>query len=122
MLCDYPEAYIGQPGFELLQHIPTIWDETIVPNAQLDAFVTVARRKGNDWYIGTISNHDSREVDINLNFLPEGKYRVTMYSDAADANLNPNHLTKESLLLDHPGMIKIGMAKGGGNVILLTKK
>ena len=121
MLCDYPDAYTGQPGFEVLQHIPTTWDEIMVLNAKIDAYVSIARRKGNDWYIGTISNHDSRELAVNLNFLPVGKYTATIYSDAADVNLNANHLTKEIKQVDNSIQLKIAVSQGGGNVIILNK-
>jgi alpha-glucosidase len=121
MLCDYPDAYIGQPGFEVLQHIPTIWDETHAANAKIDAYISIARRKGNDWYIGSISNHDKHEVDIDLNFLPAGKYTATIYSDADDVHINPDHLKKEIKQVDNSGKIKINLSQGGGNVIILHK-
>ncbi len=121
MVCDYPEAYIGQPGFEVLQHIPTIWDETHVTNAQVDEYVSIARRKRNDWYIGSITNHDSREVAINLDFLPEGNYTATVYSDAADVTKNPNHLIKEIKTINKSMPLKIALSQGGGNVIILHR-
>jgi alpha-glucosidase len=121
MLCDYPDAYIGQPGFEVLQHIPTTWDETHVANAKIDAYISIARRKGNDWYIGSISNHDKHEVDIDLNFLPAGKYTATIYSDADDVNTNPDHLKKEIRQIDNKTKLKIVLAEGGGSVIILHK-
>lgn len=121
MVCDYPDAYIGQPGFEVLQHIPTTWDETHVANAKIDAYISIARRKGNDWYIGSISNHDAHEVDIDLNFLPAGKYTATIYSDADDVNINPNHLKKETEEVNGTNKIKINLSQGGGNVIILHK-
>jgi len=121
MLCDYPDAYIGQPGFELLQHIPTTWDETLVTNAKIDEYISIARRKGNDWYIGSISNHDKHEVVIDMNFLPERKYTATIYSDADDVDVNPDHLKKEVKEVDNTSKIKINLSQGGGNVILLNK-
>jgi alpha-glucosidase len=119
MMCDYPDAYIGEPGFEVLQHIPTTWDETHVANAKIDAYISIARRKGNDWYIGTISNHDKHEVKINLSFLKAGKYNATIYSDAADVDINANHLKKEIKQVDNKTTLKINLSQGGGNVIIL---
>ena len=121
MLCDYPDAYIGQPGFEVLQHMPTTWDETIVPDAKVDEYVSIARRKGSDWYIGTITNHDSREKEISLKFLPAGKYTATIYSDAPDANVNANHLIKETKLVDNSMYLKMTLSQGGGNMIILNR-
>ena len=121
MMCDYPEAYIGQPGFEVLQHIPATWDETHVTNAKVDEYVSIARRKGDTWYIGTISNHDKHVIEINLNFLPAGKYTATIYSDADDVGINANHLTKTMMQVDNSSAIKINVAGGGGNAIILNK-
>ena len=121
MLCDYPNAYTGQPGFEVLQHIPTTWDETHVTNAKIDEYISIARRKGNDWYIGSVSNHDKHEVDIEMNFLPAGNYTATIYSDADDVNVNPDHLKKEVRQVDNTSKIKINLSQGGGNVIILNK-
>lgn len=121
MLCDYPAAYIDQPGFEVLQHIPTTWDETHVVNAKIDEYISVARRKGNDWYIGSISNHDKHTVEISFKFLSGGKYTATVYSDADDVSTNPDHLKKEILQVDNTSAIKINLSQGGGNVIVLHK-
>jgi len=120
-MCDYPDAYTGQPGFEVLQHMPTTWDETHVTGAAVDQFVSIARRKGNDWYIGTISNHDKRQVEIDLSFLPAGEYSSTVYSDADETDSNPNHLKKETIQLNNLKTIRINLSQGGGNVIILHK-
>ncbi len=121
MLCDYPYAYINQPGFEVLQHIPTTWDETKVADAKIDQYVSIARRKGNDWFIGTISNDEERSVNLNLAFLPAGEYSASIYSDAADVQLNPDHLIKETIAVNNSKTISIKLSNGGGNVIILHK-
>jgi len=121
MLCDYPDAYTGQPGFEVLQHIPTTWDETKVTNAVVDKYVSIARRKGNDWYIGSIANNNNQQMEVVLDFLPVGKYKAIIYSDASDALQNPNHLTKEEKVVNKTMKLKISMAAGGGNIMILHK-
>src|SRR4029078_1770385 len=60
MVCDYPAAYEGEPGFEFIKQIPTVWDEIKVPAAELNKYISIARRKGNDWFVGTINNNDAR--------------------------------------------------------------
>jgi alpha-glucosidase len=122
MLCDYPDAYIGQPGFEVLQYIPTVWDETKVITAKVDGYVSIARRNKNDWYIGTINNHSKREIAIHLGFLAKGKYKATIYADGNDIETNANHLKKETRVVDNNGQIKLVLASGGGNVIILQKE
>lgn len=121
MVCDYPDAYIGQPGFEVIQQMPTTWDETKVPAGVPDQFITVARRKKDKWFVGTINNNESKEVTIPLNFLGKGNYKAEIFSDAADANENANHLTKQMKIVNSNTKLKLSLAPGGGNVIILTK-
>ena len=96
MVCDYPAAYEGEPGFEFIKQIPTTWDETKVLNAEVSNYITIARRKNNDWYVGTINNHEARQLTIPLSFLDEGNYTATIYTDADDVTTDPNHLKKET--------------------------
>ena len=121
MVADYPDAYIGQPGFEVIKKIPGSWDETKVPAAEPDQYVTIARRKKNDWYIGTITNNEARKIKLDLDFLPMGKYRAEIYSDAPDANENANNLTKQTTTVDRNTILDLDLAPGGGNIIILYK-
>ncbi len=121
-LCDYPEAYEGEPGFEFLTMVPTTWDETIVPDAVLDEFATIARRKGDDWYVGSINNSEQRTFRLPLSFLEGGSYEATLWSDAEDAAEHPNRLRKETKSVSKKDFITINMAAGGGQVIWFRKK
>ena len=117
MVCDYPAAYEGQPGFEFIKEVPTTWDETKVLDAKVNEYITIARRKSNDWYIGTITNHEARNIKVPLSFLGEEKYIATIYSDAADTNINPNHLNKVEKVITNKDVIQLHIAAGGGEVI-----
>ncbi|MBS1523314.1 MAG: glycoside hydrolase family 97 protein [Bacteroidetes bacterium] len=121
MVCDFPDAYIGQPGFEFLQQVPLTWDETKVLNAKMSDYVTIARRKGDDWYIGTISNNTAHSIKTSLSFLPEGNYNAEIYSDAPDADSNPNHLVKVVQQVNNKSILNTDLAAGGGQVIRLVR-
>ncbi len=121
MVCDYPAAYEGEPGFEFIKEIPTTWDEIKVPDAKPGEFVTIARRKNNDWYIGTITNHNARSVNTALNFLPAGNYIADIYTDAKDVNENPNHLLKQTKEVTNRDVMQLQIASGGGAVMRLRK-
>jgi alpha-glucosidase len=122
MVCDYPAAYEGQDGFEFIKAIPTTWDEIKVLDAKPGEFITIARRKNNDWYVGTITNHNSREIVIPLNFLADGNYTATIYTDANDVSENPNHLNKETKTVTNKEVLKLKVASGGGEVIQIVKQ
>jgi len=122
MVCDYPEAYEGQPGFEFIKEIPTTWDETKVIDADLNEFITIARKKNNEWYVGTITNHAAREISVPLTFLDDSNYIAEIYSDADDVHENPNHLEKKTIPVTKKDIIKIKIAGGGGQVMRISKK
>jgi alpha-glucosidase len=122
MVCDYPAAYEGQEGFEFVQTVPTTWDETRVLDAELSKYVVIARRKNNDWFIGSINNHEAREIAIKLNFLPAGEYTATIYSDTKDTSTNPNRLLKNVRIIRPTDSLNISLAAGGGSVVHIQAK
>jgi alpha-glucosidase len=122
MVCDYPEAYENQPGFEFIKEVPTVWDETKVLDAKVDEFIEIARRKNDQWYIGTINNHESRQIQIPLHFLSDGEYIAEIFSDAKDDSINPNHLNKQTSIVKKDATISLQLESGGGAVIILKKK
>jgi alpha-glucosidase len=122
MVCDDPAAYEGQEGFDFLRAVPTTWDETRVPVAIPGQLVTVARRKGDEWWVGTINSGVGREEELRLDWLPPGKYRATMYIDAADAGVNPNHLVREVRSIKPGDIVTLKLAPGGGTVMRLTRE
>ncbi|HEV8286836.1 MAG TPA: glycoside hydrolase family 97 protein [Chitinophagaceae bacterium] len=121
MVCDYPDAYIDQPGFEVIKNIPTTWDETHVPVAEVGEYICIARRKNDGWYVGTITNNKAREINVSFDFLSDGKYMAEVYSDAIDADENANHLTKQKIVVDRKTALKVKLVSGGGNIIVLNK-
>ncbi|NIJ54427.1 glycoside hydrolase family 97 protein [Dyadobacter arcticus] len=122
MAADYPEAYEGQPGFDFLQKVPTTWDETRVLDAALGEVLTIARRKGKDWYIGTINNSTTRTIKVNMDFLGEGNFQAELYSDAPDPDTDPNHLTKKIKDITGKDVLEVKLASGGGQVMRIISK
>jgi len=122
LVSDYPAAYEGQPGFEFIKEVPTVWDETKVVDAKVGEFISIARRRSDDWFIGTITDNTARQLNIPLNFLPEGKYTAEIYTDAPDANENPNHLIKQARVVTKQDSIQVNLAAGGGEVMHLKKQ
>lgn len=114
MVSDYPEAYKGQKDFEFIKEVPASWDETRVVTGKVGEYVTLARKKGADWYLGGITNWDSREVSILLEFLGPGEYTAEIYSDAPDADVNPKHTTIEQRRVMASTLLKVNLAPGGG--------
>lgn len=120
-LCDKPEAYEGQPGFEVLRTVPGTWDEIRVPLAEFNKYVTVARRSGTDWWVGTLNDGTARTLNLILDFLGDGKYQAEIYTDAPDADENPNHLNKETRTVTRKDVIELPLAANGGSVLRISK-
>ncbi|MBN8825482.1 MULTISPECIES: glycoside hydrolase family 97 protein [unclassified Spirosoma] len=79
---DKPALYNGEPEIEFFANVPTVWDDTRVIHDAIGEYVTIARRSGNDWFVGTITNNDGRMLKLPLDFLPKGKtYTAHIYSD-----------------------------------------
>jgi alpha-glucosidase len=119
MVSDYPEHYVGQHDFEFIKQVPVTWDEVRVLNGRPMENITVARRSGKDWYVGSITNWDARTVKVPLSFLGEGNYTAEIYADAADAVTNATHTEFTKQTVDRSKALDLRMAPGGGSAILI---
>jgi alpha-glucosidase len=117
MVSDYPERYKGQHDFEFIKQVPATWDEVRVLNGRPMENVTIARRSGKDWYVGSITNWDARTVKVPLTFVGEGKYTAEIYADAPDADKNATRTTFTTQAVDRNTVLEIKMVPGGGNAI-----
>jgi alpha-glucosidase len=132
MVCDYPEAYENQQGFDFIQEVPTTWDETRVLNAVPDQYIVVARKKNNIWWIGGITGNTSRTLNISLHFLEKGMWKAKLYQDDLKLPFNPNGILIKTIDInvpdiviksgsDNPDDLKIALGAGGGFTIKLEK-
>ncbi len=122
MICDYPAAYEGQPGFEFITQVPATWDEIKVIASQLNEYIVIARRKNDDWFVGAITNTTAREINVPLNILKKDNYSAVIYTDALDAGAWPDHLLKQEKEVSSKDIISLKLSPGGGAVVRLIKK
>lgn len=114
MVSDYPEAYRGQPGAEFLKVVPASWDETRVLDGKIGEFITVARRRGKGWYIGAMTNEQRRTLQLPLKFLGTGKYRMTVFTDGADAANDPKQIATSTKIVTAGDSLMMHLAPSGG--------
>jgi alpha-glucosidase len=117
MVSDAPQAYAHQPSFQFIREVPTSWDATRALNGEPGEFVTIARRHGDDWYLGSITNWTARDVRVPLDFLGNGKYTAEMYEDAADAADNPKHVAIRRQTVRKSNTLTLRLVRGGGCAI-----
>ena len=120
MVSDYPAAYDGQPEFEFIKKCPATWDGLKVLDGLPGDYITLARRKGDEWYIGSITNWQPRSLTVPLSFLKSGKYRAEIYADAADAGTSPKHTVISKQLVTNKTVLSARLAAGGGYCVRLV--
>jgi alpha-glucosidase len=106
---------------ELLGSIPTTWDETIIPQAKLGEFIITVRKKGDDWFIGAMSNWDARSLQLELDFLGEGNYGATICEDGMNADRYAADYKLSEKMLSASDTVDINLAPGGGYLLRLRK-
>ena len=120
MVADYPGAYEGQPELPFLSAVPASWDETRVLNAKVGDYITIARRHGKDWYVGSIAGSHGATLDIPLEFLGAGEFKAETYSDAPDAGVHPMKTVVEQKRVNKATTLKAVLVSGGGQAIRIT--
>ena len=123
MLCDSPSNYMReQECLEFIAAIPTVWDETRGLCGEVGKYIAIARRNGNDWYVGAMTDWTSRELVLDLTFLPEGSYEVELYRDGVNAYRIARDYKKEVIELPSDRKLTVNMAPGGGFAAKIVKK
>jgi alpha-glucosidase len=117
MVSDHPGAYEGQPAFEFIKHVPATWDETKVLNGEPGEYITIARRHGNEWFLGSMTNWSLRQLDIPLTFLGTGRFTADVYADAPDADRFPKKVIVDKKMVDSGTGLKAKLAPGGGYAV-----
>jgi len=120
MVSDTPSAYKDQPAFEFIRHAPATWDETKVLSGRPGEYILMARRKGDEWFVGSLTNWDSRDLEIPLSFLGNGKYGAEIYADAPDADRYPKGVSVRKQTVDRNTRLKVHLAPGGGYALRLV--
>ncbi len=125
MAADLPENYEGHPAFQFIKDVPCNWDDTKVLNGSIGDYVTIARKNRDDWFIGSITDENERELSIALSFLDkETEYEAVIYADGPDADWesNPYDYTITKTTLTNADTLSIVLARGGGQAIMLTAR
>ena len=114
---DKPEDYQGEPELEFWKEIPTTWDDTKVLDSSLGEYVAIARKSGEEWFVGAITNTEARQFEIPLSFLDAGKeYETVIYYD--DPNVNTRtHVGIKKIKADHNTKLNVVLKASGGEAI-----
>ena len=121
MLSDTPSAYRGQAGSEFLKAVPAAWDETRPIDGAIGEFVVVARRKGDDWFVGAMTGERARQVKVPLEFLGSGQYTARVFADGPAAATTPTDVAVSERAVHSTEPLVLDLAAGGGAAVQLSK-
>ena len=128
MACDLPENYERFPdAFTFIEEVPVDWSDSRYLEAEPGRYITVSRRGKNsdNWYVGAITDENSRNATIDFSFLPKGKkYEAVIYEDAPDAHWkdNPQAYRIRTVAVDSKTKLKQYLAPGGGAAMIIKEK
>ncbi|QBE61929.1 glycoside hydrolase family 97 protein [Pseudoduganella lutea] len=122
MVSDSPPSYrkadgSWQDGVDFIKAVPVTWDETRVLQGDIGQYVVTARRSGNDWYIGAMSNEQARTIDLPLDFLGQGRYQARVWEDGAA----PDTLKVSDRTVDAGARLRLDLAASGGAAVVLRR-
>jgi alpha-glucosidase len=123
MLCDNPGNYLKEPEcMEFLSEVPTVWDTTLVLSAKIGEQVALARKKGNKWYLGAMTNWDPRNIEIDFSFLEKGEYNIRIWQDGTNAHRHASDFNKRTEKISNGSKMTIKLAPGGGWAAIVSEK
>ena len=115
MLADNPTRYYqNEDCTRFIAGVPTTWDETRALEAKAGEYVVVAKRKGNKWFIGGITNGTPRDFQLKLDFLSPGAHRMTAFRDGVNADYQAMHYNKSEQAVDNTTVVSVHMVQNGG--------
>ena len=122
MLADAPSHYLEEPlAMEFLSAVPSVWDETVPLFGKVGDFAVTARKSGNDWFIGGITDWTSRDFEIDMSFLDGGAYELIEFVDGKNVDRYAEDFAKRIIHVDRSTKHSIHLASGGGYAAILRK-
>ena len=119
MLCDAPTAYLQEPECtEFIAAVPTVWDETKMLDGKVGEYVVTAKRKGDKWYVGVLTNWTARTLTIDLQELGIQSTTATAYLDGPNAYRKGCDYQKKTVNVSADGKLSVEVAPGGGAVFI----
>ncbi|MGK9476212.1 glycoside hydrolase family 97 protein [Melioribacter sp. OK-6-Me] len=121
MLADSPTNYLREKeSLEFLSIVPTVWDKTKVLDAKVGDYVAIARKSGNKWFVGAMTDWSARTLKLDFSFLEDNReYKITIYQDGINADRNGNDYKVVKSTVRKGDKIEINMATGGGWVAII---
>jgi len=122
VLADSPSNYRGEKGLDFISLVPTVWSDTRFLAGEVANYIVLARKNGNNWYIGAMTDENGREVEVPLDFLGGGSWKMKAWADGPKADTKPEEVTVLEMNLDPAAPLAIKMAPNGGFAAVLEPR
>ena len=123
MLSDNPTTYMReQECLNFMSNVPTTFDETVELDGKVSEYATIARRKGDSWYVGAMSNWNAKDITIDLSFLKDGNYEAEIFQDGINADRDATDYKKEVKQVSSKDKLTVHLSNGGGWVAKIRRK
>lgn len=123
MLADSPTRYRANPECtEMIASIPTVFDESVTLSGEVGEYIVMARRKGDTWYVGAMTNRTPRSLDIPLSFIGEGKYTMDYVADGMNTDIDATDHRHASKTVDASTTVKADLAPAGGWIAVIKRQ
>lgn len=100
---------------KFLVDIPVEWDDLVTLDSKIGDYVAMARRNGNSWYVAAVTDWTSREMKLELSFLPKGKkYKMEVFRDGINADIRAIDYKHEFIEVEGGEILNVSLASGGG--------
>jgi alpha-glucosidase len=115
MLSDNPSTYVKEKECtDFIVSIPVTYDETVPLDGKVGEYAAIARRKGNTWYVGAMTDWTPRNLTLDFSFLPAGKYKAIVFRDGMNANRDGTDYRREEIEISSGAKIPVSLSGGGG--------
>ena len=115
MMCDTPGNYRrNQDCTDFIAGIPTVWDETRILDGKMGEYIVTARRKGDRWYVGGLTDWTPRDIEVDLSFIRSSGISGVLFSDGVNAHRTARDYRRQEVTLGSDGKLKVHLAPGGG--------
>ncbi len=111
---DKPEFYKGEEELEFWKAIPTVWDDSRALDGAIGEYIVQARRSGDEWFVGAMTNTEARTVTLATDFLKPGtEYMLHLYEDDNKLNTRTNVRTTHKKIKAGDQLVLRLKASGG---------
>lgn len=115
---DNPDLYQGEPEIKWFEDLETVFDDTKVIDGYPGKGITMARRKGDIWWVASMTSNDGGTASIPMSFLdPDRKYTAEIYTDGGDKVKTRTHVKTSTRKVSAKDTLKFDLMPRGGVAI-----